>query len=68
MMSSELVQALDRLRESVDALRDTIVDIAGPSEARPGQVYLDELQEMRAKGLIDERAFADKRKAFLDKF
>jgi hypothetical protein len=67
-MDSEVVQAIDRLRESVDALRDTIVEIAGPSAARPGNVYLDELREMRAQGLIDEKAFADKRKAFLDKF
>lgn len=67
-MSSELVQALDRLRESVDALRGTIVDITGPNAPRPGQAYLDELQEMRAKGLIDERTFADKQRAFVDKF
>jgi hypothetical protein len=52
----------------VDALRDTIVEIAGPSAARPGHVYLDELREMRAEGLINEKAFADKSRAFLDKF
>ena len=67
-MNSELVQALDRLRESVDALRDTIVDIAGPKRSHGGQAYLDDLQEMRAEGLIDETAFAAKEKAFLDKF
>ena len=67
-MDSEVVQAIDRLRESVDALRDTIVEIAGPSAVRPGHVYLDELREMRAQGLIDENVLADKTRAFLDKF
>lgn len=67
-MKSELVQALDRLRESVDALRATIVEATGPNPPRPGQAYLDEIQEMRARGLIDETAFANKKRAFLDKF
>ncbi len=67
-MDSDVVHAIDRLRESVDALRDTIVEIAGPSAARPGHVYLDELREMRAEGLINEKALADKSRAFLDKF
>jgi hypothetical protein len=67
-MDSEVVRAIDRLRESVDALRETIVEIAGPSTARPGHVYLDELREMRAEGLIDEKAFADKSRGFLEKF
>jgi hypothetical protein len=31
-------------------------------------VYLDELREMRAQGLIDEKVLADKTRAFLDKF
>jgi hypothetical protein len=66
------VHAIDRLRESVDALRDTIADVAGPRDSGPAQVYLDEIERMRAKGLIDERALARalaaKKKAFLDKF
>lgn len=67
-MDSELVHAIDRLRESVDALRDTIADVAGPRDSGPAQVYLDEIERLRAKGLIDERALAAKKKAFLDKF
>jgi hypothetical protein len=66
-MDSELIQALDRLRESVDALRGKIVDLTGPNAPRPGLAYLDDLREMRAKGLIDEKAFADKERAYLDK-
>jgi hypothetical protein len=66
-MNSELVQALDRLRESVDSLRSTFEDAARP-HGYPGQLYLDELREMHAKGLIDDKTLADKQEAFLDKF
>ena len=67
-MESELIQALDRLRQAVDELRSTIEDAVGPNARRPGQVYLDELQEMHAKGLIDEETLAGKKSRFLDKF
>ena len=66
-MNSELVQAFDRLRASVDALRDTIMDLTGPNAPRPGRVHLDDLVEMRAKGLIDESGLTEKERAFLDK-
>jgi hypothetical protein len=67
-MDAELVQALNKLRESVDALRGAIVEITGPNASGPGQTYLDELREMHAKGLIDEKTWAAKEKAFLAKF
>jgi hypothetical protein len=67
-MESELIQALDRLRQSVDELRSTIEGAVGPNARRAGQVYLDELHEMHAKGLIDEETLAGKKSRFLDKF
>jgi gamma-glutamylcyclotransferase (GGCT)/AIG2-like uncharacterized protein YtfP len=65
-VSSDLIQALDRLRDSVDSLRSAIEATAGQGRMRPADVYLDNLKDLRDKGLIDEGAY-EKKRGFLDK-
>jgi len=65
-MSSELVQALDRLHDSIDSLRITM-EAAGRTPQRPAEVYLEDLEGLRDRGLIDEKTYARKRNGFLDK-
>jgi len=66
-VSSELIQALDRLRDSVDSLRSAIEATGGPGRMRPADVHLDDLKDLRDKELIDEGAYEQKKKGFLDK-
>ena len=66
-MTAELIQALDRLRDSVDSLRSAIEGTAGQGRTRPADVYLDDLKDLRDKGLIEEGTYAQKKKGFLDK-
>jgi hypothetical protein len=66
-MDSELVNALDRLRASVDALRTVIETAVDPRAHRPHELYLEDLRDLRDKGLIDERVYAEKRAGYLDK-
>ena len=66
-MSSELIQALDRLRDSVDSLRSTIEEAGRQNRVPTVETYLDDLQSLRDKGLIDEEAYTKKRNGFLDK-
>jgi hypothetical protein len=65
-MSSELVQALDRLRDSVDSLRLTM-EAARRNPQRPADVYIEDLDGLRESGLIDKDTYARKRNGFLDK-
>jgi hypothetical protein len=66
-VSSDLIQALDRLRDSVDSLRSAIEATAGQVRMRPADVYLADLKDLRDKGLIDEGAYEKKKRGFLDK-
>lgn len=66
-MSSELALALDRLCESVDALRITINQAAAQRQLRPSEVYLDDLRGLRDSGLIDQATYARKVDGFLER-
>jgi hypothetical protein len=66
-VTADLAQALDRLRESVEALRSTIEETGRRDAGGPSRVYLDDLQSLHDRGRIDAEAVAEKKRSFLDK-